>query len=86
MSNADKIVSLEAALGFFWEPGWQRWVLERSAALAVFFNWVYTSGFWPIMGTTSLLFCVHCFMALLGSENLCFTNHFYNRAFSTNNL
>jgi hypothetical protein len=49
MSNADKIVSLEAALGFFWEPGWQRWVLERPAALAVFFNWVYIVTYWPVI-------------------------------------
>lgn len=47
--NMDKVVSLEATLGFFWEPGWQQWVLHRPDALVIFFNWVYIVTYWPVI-------------------------------------
>ena len=49
IANAEKIVFLEMALGIFWEPGWQDWVLQRPTALAVFFNWVYIVTYWPVI-------------------------------------
>ena len=49
IANAEKVVSWEVALGFFWEPGWQAWVLQQSDALAIFFNWVYIVTYWPVI-------------------------------------
>jgi hypothetical protein len=49
MVNAGRIISLEKTLGFFWEPGWQSWVLTNVKALAAFFNWTYIFTYWPII-------------------------------------
>lgn len=41
-ANAQAIIQLQQALGFFWEPAMQAWILP-SAAQIKFWNWVY---FW----------------------------------------
>ena len=51
-------MSLEVALGFFWEPGWQTWVLQQFDALAIFFNWVYMVTYWPVI----LMFGIFLFL------------------------
>jgi len=56
--NAWNVVSLEKTLGIFQENNLQRWLLEDSRGVVVFFNWVYTLGFWPIMGVSALVFFV----------------------------
>ena len=47
--NAVRIISLEKSLGFFWEPGWQSWVLTNVKGLAAFLNWIYIFTYWPII-------------------------------------
>ena len=42
MANAAAVIELQRALGIFWEPAMQRWILD-SAAQIRFWNWVY---FW----------------------------------------
>lgn len=53
--NAWNVVSLEKALGIFHEQALQGWLLEDAKGVVYFFNWVYTLGFWPLMGATSIL-------------------------------
>jgi len=49
LQNAYRVISLETAGGFFWEPGWQAWVLDRVLALVVVLNWVYIITYWPVV-------------------------------------
>ena len=56
--NAWNVVSLERTLGIFHENSLQTWLLEDARSGVFFFNWVYTLGFWPIMGATGLLFFI----------------------------
>lgn len=53
--NAGRIISLEKSLGFFWEPGWQSWVLAKAPELAVFFNWTYIFTYWPIIAVVGFV-------------------------------
>ena len=56
--NAWSVVSLERALGIFREYDLQRWLLEEGRGVVLFFNWVYTMGFWPAMAITAAVFFV----------------------------
>jgi hypothetical protein len=56
--NAWSVVSLERALGIFQEIDLQRWLLKEAQGVVVFFNWVYTVGFWPAMAVTGVVFYV----------------------------
>lgn len=47
--NARKIIDLEAALHVFWEQAIQEWLLSDHRDGVVFFNWVYSLGFFPIL-------------------------------------
>ncbi len=47
--NARSIVGLERALGFFWEPVWQAWMLQWTDLVGLFFNWVYLATYWPLI-------------------------------------
>ena len=58
LDNANRIISLERSLGFFWEPEWQAWTISSAKTLVVFFNWAYIVTFWPIVLTTALLLYV----------------------------
>lgn len=49
LENAGRIISLEKSLGFFWEPGWQSWVLSHVKGLAALLNWTYILTYWPII-------------------------------------
>ena len=49
LANADRVMSAEKWVGFFWEPGWQSWVLDHIDGLALFFNWAYIITYWPIV-------------------------------------
>ena len=49
LENARRIVSAENSMGFFWEPGWQSWILAHARVLAEFFNWAYIWTYWPII-------------------------------------
>lgn len=48
LRNAERIISLERTLGFFWEPTWQSWI-EGSDLLVTLVNWVYIYGHWPVI-------------------------------------
>ena len=54
-SNAQKVISFQSSLGFFWEPSWQEWAIRSSKGLVVFFNWVYIITFWPIVLVTAVI-------------------------------
>ena len=56
--NAIDVISLEKALGFFWEPEWQAWTITSARALVVFFNWAYIVTFWPILLTIGTMLYV----------------------------
>lgn len=56
--NAWNVVSLERALGIFHEQSLQGWLLKDAKGVVYFFNWVYTLGFWPLMGVTGILLFV----------------------------
>lgn len=49
VENAGRIISLEKSLGFFWEPGWQFWVLANIKGFAALLNWTYIFTYWPII-------------------------------------
>jgi len=52
MENAGRIISFEKALGFFWEPGWQSWVLSNAKGFATVLNWTYIITYWPVIVVT----------------------------------
>ena len=54
VQNAAHVISAEKWAGFFWEPGWQTWILENVDGLALFFNWVYIFTYWPIIVVVGL--------------------------------
>ncbi len=56
--NAHTIINLEAALGGFWEQEIQEWLLKNHSAVVVFFNWVYTLGFFPVLIPAALVLFV----------------------------
>ena len=47
--NARKIINLELALNLYWEQPIQNWLLDNHHNVVVFFNWVYTLGFFPVL-------------------------------------
>lgn len=47
--NAEKLISLEASLGLFWEWEIQRWLLEKAKDAVLFFNWSYIITYWPVI-------------------------------------
>ena len=51
-------MGLEQSLGIFHEQSLQSWLIAEATIVVYFFNWVYTIGFWPIMGATGLYFFV----------------------------
>lgn len=53
--HADRIVALEKNLGIFWEPALQRWAIDTSESLVMFFNWAYILAFYPIIVTASVI-------------------------------
>ena len=53
-TNAIKVTSFEISSGIFLEAGWQAWVIDRSEALVIFFNWAYIITFWPIIIATAV--------------------------------
>ena len=55
VDNAQRVISLEKSLGFFWEPQWQAWTIASAKAVVVFFNWAYIITFWPIILTTAFV-------------------------------
>ena len=55
LANAEKVVSLEKALGIFWEPRWQAWALDNAQPLLTVLNWVYIGTYWPIIVLLGLL-------------------------------
>ena len=52
--HAEKVVNLEKDLGLFWEPALQKWAMDTSHLLVVFFNWAYILTFYPIILTASV--------------------------------
>ena len=56
--NAWSVVSLERTLGIFQEIDLQRWLLREAQEVVLFFNWVYTVGFFPAMAITAVVFFV----------------------------
>ncbi|MBI4282071.1 MAG: phosphatase PAP2 family protein [Chloroflexi bacterium] len=53
--NAWEVINLEQSLGIFHESSLQGWLLEDARGVVYFFNWVYTLGFWPLIGATGIL-------------------------------
>ena len=47
MANSFRVIDLEKALGFFWEPRWQEWVIASGRWFIIFFNWAYILTFPP---------------------------------------
>ncbi|MBI2856575.1 MAG: phosphatase PAP2 family protein [Chloroflexi bacterium] len=56
--NAWSVVRLERAMGIFQENDLQRWLLHEAKGVVLFFNWVYTLGFWPVIMATAVIFFV----------------------------
>lgn len=55
LANAQDIISLERAAGFFWEPAWQAWAIDRAQAVVVLFNWLYILTFLPVTITSAIV-------------------------------
>ena len=49
--HAERVVAWEKNLGIFWEPALQRWTIDTSEGLIVFFNWAYILSFYPVIIT-----------------------------------
>ena len=55
-ANAERLISLESKLGFFWESSWHRWAIDTAGWLITLFNWIYIVTFLPIVLTTALIY------------------------------
>ncbi len=55
MANSFRVIDLERTLGFFWEPGWQEWVIATGHWLIIFFNWAYILTFLPVAALTAII-------------------------------
>ena len=55
LQNAERVVSVEKALGFFWEPGWQAWAIDNVEILVTILNWAYIITYWPIIFTLAIV-------------------------------
>ncbi|MCH8088021.1 MAG: phosphatase PAP2 family protein [Chloroflexi bacterium] len=53
--NARKVIDVELSLNIHWEPTIQGWLLDNLQSVVVFFNWVYTFGFFPILIPTAIV-------------------------------
>ena len=53
--NARKVIDVEISLNIHWEPNIQGWLLDNLRSVVVFFNWVYTFGFFPILIPTAIV-------------------------------
>ncbi|MEE9249207.1 MAG: phosphatase PAP2 family protein, partial [Dehalococcoidia bacterium] len=53
--NARKVIDVELSLNIHWEPTIQGWLLDNLLSVVVFFNWVYTLGFFPILIPTAIV-------------------------------
>lgn len=53
--NARKVIGVELSLNIHWEPTIQGWLLDNLRSIVVFFNWVYTLGFFPILIPTAIV-------------------------------
>ena len=53
--NARKVIDVEISLNIYWEPTIQGWLLDNLRSVVVFFNWVYTLGFFPILIPTAMV-------------------------------
>ena len=58
LKNAEKLIALETAVGFFWETGWNRWVVEVGDLLTAVFNWIYILTFMLVVPVTALVYYV----------------------------
>lgn len=56
--NAWNVVGFEQTIGIFHEQSLQAWLMQGSNSVVIFFNWVYTLGFFPIMGVTAVVFFI----------------------------
>ena len=52
LANAYRVIGFEKNLGFFWEPGWQSWVLSNVKGFAAVLNWTYIITYWPVIVVT----------------------------------
>ncbi|MYH67908.1 MAG: inositol phosphorylceramide synthase [Dehalococcoidia bacterium] len=48
LSNGLDLVALERALGFYWEPAWQSWIIDEYWAVRAM-NWIYFWGHMPLV-------------------------------------
>jgi hypothetical protein len=55
LANADRVIGVERALGVFWEPAWQSWVVVHVPGLVRALNWLYILTYWPIILVTAAL-------------------------------
>ena len=58
LKNAAKLIAFESAVGFFWETGWNRWVVEMGDLLTAVFNWFYILTFMLVVPVTALVYYI----------------------------
>ena len=56
--NAEKLLAFESAAGFFWEAGWNRWVVEVGDLLTAVTNWIYILTFMLVVPVSALVYYV----------------------------
>ena len=55
IANSFRVIDLERALGFFWEPRWQEWVIASGRWFIIFSNWAYILTFLPVAALTAII-------------------------------
>ena len=56
--NAEKLIAFESAAGFFWEAGWNRWVVDMGSLLTAVINWIYILTFMLVVPVAALVYYV----------------------------
>ncbi len=55
LANAGRVVDFERALGFFWEPAWQEWVLQGGRWAGLLASLIYIFTYIPLVLLTALV-------------------------------
>ncbi len=56
--NAESLIAFENSLGFFWEAGWNQWLVGTGEWASAAFNWLYILTFLAVIPASALAYYI----------------------------
>ena len=56
--NAERLIAFENSLGFFWEAGWNHWLVDTGEWASAAFNWLYILTFLAVVPASALAYYI----------------------------